>query len=118
MKVYICSRYRADKENEFELYQEYTKRVAREVVLAGHTVIIPHLYYPLFLNDNIPEEREIGMKACLDLLEVCDIMLVNTKYGISEGMQKEIDYANKISKPILSTNAEEYIKNVMGIFKN
>lgn len=113
MKVYICSRYRSSRPSEFELYQQYTKRVSREVALAGHTVIASHLFYPLFLDDSDATEREIGMKACLDLLEMCDVVLVNTKYGISEGMSREIEHAEKIGMKVLKANTVDYVSEII-----
>ena len=118
MRVYICSRYRSSRPSEFELYQQYTKRVSREVALAGHTVITPHLYIPQFLDDTDADEREIGMKACLDLLEMCDVILVNAKYGVSEGMQREYEHALKIGmKRYRAENIEEISKIIEMIEK-
>jgi len=59
MRIYVCSPYRAKDKELFERQLAYTKAVSREVVLAGHDVITPHLFYPGFLNDNDPKEREL-----------------------------------------------------------
>lgn len=93
--VYICSPYRADNPTQFELQLAYTKRKAREQVLLGNNVIVPHLYYPQFLDDNNEEERTLGMASAIDLMRVCDMVLVCIGYGISNGMIREINVAEE-----------------------
>ena len=90
--VYICSRYRADTEEQFELQLAETKEVAREVALAGHDVIVPHLMLTQFLDDNIESEREVGIASALRLLDVCDYIYVYIGLGVSKGMEAEIEY--------------------------
>ena len=65
--------------------------------------IIPlaaHLLFPTFLDDNIQEERETGMKGTLELLSRSDEVWV---YGekISEGMKKEIELAQRLGIPVV-----------------
>lgn len=56
----------------------------------GYTPITPHLYITQVLNDKIPEEREKGLEIGLDLLDICEVILLGTRYGISEGMAGEL----------------------------
>jgi hypothetical protein len=94
MLIYICSRYRANTSEEFERLLSYTKEKAKEQVELGNDVIVPHLYYPRFLDDNNEHERNIGIKSAISLMKYCDIILVCIKYGISEGMLAEIKEAD------------------------
>lgn len=57
--------------------------------------VIPH-FYALVLDDEIPDERKLGMQAGLSLLWVCDEVWV---FGdeITEGMKKEIIFAEKLN---------------------
>lgn len=56
--------------------------------------IAPHAILPAFLDDNIPEERALGLKFGLDLLRICKKMVVCGSV-ISLGMQKEIEFAKE-----------------------
>ena len=94
--AYICSRYRAEKTAQFEDQLAYTKKMARDAVMQGFDVIVPHLYYPLFLSDDDEAERELGMNSALNLILVCNVLLVCEKYGISSGMKAEIEFAEKM----------------------
>jgi len=95
MTAYICTPYRAVTNKQFESQLQYTKEIAREAVIAdGYNVIVPHLYYPQFLNDGNEVERNIGLSSALNLIDVCNIVIVGEKYGISQGMEAEIEYAN------------------------
>jgi len=93
--AYICSPYRAVTEKQFKSQIEYTKQISRNAVMQGCDVIVPHLYYPQFLDDNIEAEREWGMNSALNLILVCDFIIVGEEHGISSGMEAEIEFAKK-----------------------
>ena len=96
--AYICSRYRADTQEQFDEQMRYTKTFAHEAVMAGDDVIVPHMYYPQFLDDNNKTERKLGMESAIRLLHKCDIVLVYIGLGVSEGMEAEIEEAKKQNK--------------------
>lgn len=98
--AYICSPYRADTERQFERQLEYTKQVSRATVMNGYDVIVPHLYYTQFLDDKNDVEREIGINSALNLIIACDVLIVCERYGISSGMKKEIEFAEKLGTEI------------------
>lgn len=84
--VYVCSPYRGDTERNIA----YAKELTRKVLEYGYTPITPHLYLTQVLDDENPEERELGLRAGRELLKCCGYILVGSRYGISEGMQQEI----------------------------
>ena len=98
-KVYICSPYRANKNNTVSdniARALYACRVALE---EGCAPIAPHLIYPQCLDDNDPEYRKIGIMAGLSWLAACDeVWQWGTK--ISEGMARELDTARALKIPI------------------
>ena len=61
--------------------------------------IVPHLYFPSFLDDNDPNERMIGISKGLELMNICDEVHV-FGFDITEGMKIELDYAKEIRKPV------------------
>ena len=87
MKVFICSPFAGDTVRNIIRAQGY----CRKAVAEGHVPFAPHLYFPQFLEDENPEEREKGMAMGLSWLSHCDEMWV---FGEpSSGMQTEIAYA-------------------------
>tara|TARA_R110002020_G_scaffold34847_2_gene105765 strand:+ start:3421 stop:3648 length:228 start_codon:yes stop_codon:yes gene_type:complete len=48
------------------------------------------------LDDNISEQRKLGMDLALGWYDVADICAVYTDYGISDGMRRGIEYAESI----------------------
>ena len=62
--------------------------------------IAPHAILPVFLDDRVPEERALGLKFGLDLLKICKKVVV-CGMVISEGMQKEIEFAQKLGIPVI-----------------
>ena len=115
MIIYVCSPYRAKTEKQFKRQLEYTKAITKECVLAGHSVIVPHLYYTRFLNDEVQEERELGIASAIGLIDACDLMLINTRYGISEGMMQEILHADEM--PAIYNVDEMQLGSVLKGFK-
>jgi len=86
--IFICSPFRWEIERNIKYAQELCLQVIKE----WNIPFAPHLLYPQFLDDNIAEERNAWINAWLKFLSICDDMLIWDKYGISEWMQKEIDY--------------------------
>jgi hypothetical protein len=74
--------------------------LCRIVVFKNAIPIAPHIVFTRFLNDNSPNERELGLACGLELLKLCDEMWVFNFDGISMGMQLEIDLAKKLNIPI------------------
>ncbi|MFP3153616.1 hypothetical protein LQZ18_04155 [Lachnospiraceae bacterium ZAX-1] len=96
MIAYICSPYRAKNDEELTRNIEYAQELQRDALLKGYAPIVPHLSLTQSLDDNDPQERKIGIDAGLELLEICDGILVGDRYGISEGMEAEIKKAEEL----------------------
>ena len=56
-KIFICSSYRGRVEENKKNAVSY----ARITAMSGDVPIVPHLYFPSFLDDNIPNERMTGI---------------------------------------------------------
>lgn len=98
--VYICSPLRGDYEKNADNARTFCRVIAKDCTF-GVIPIAPHLYFPQFLNDGDPDERELGIKAGLALLETCEELWV---FGIddpSEGMRAEMERAKELGIPIL-----------------
>lgn len=95
MKVYICSPLRGDHEHNIQMAIKHCRAVA----LYGDIPVAPHIYCTQFLDDNIEDERNLGMDIGLKMLEMCDCMLVYGEH-ISDGMRREIDRARELKIPV------------------
>lgn len=94
-KVFICSPYRGDIEHNIEVAR-YAGHIA---AVTGYVPVIPHLIYPQFLDDNIPDERILGIQLGAELLKASDMMwLIGSK--ITKGMKYELEIAKKMRIPI------------------
>ncbi len=86
---YICSPYRGNTERNVA----YAKELTRIALDNGYAPIAPHLYLTQVLNEEVPEQREIGMGAGMEILHQCRYIIIGSRFGISEGMSGEIDAA-------------------------
>ena len=105
-RVYICSPYRPIALNPILAANELIEnlRLAKDAAafasLRGCEPIVPHLYYPQFLDDNDPTERALGMELGLKALRACDELWIISP-RISSGMSAEIKEAQKCGIPVL-----------------
>ena len=95
--VYICSPLggRRACAPDFAANLENAKRYAKYALECGAAPVVPHFFAEI-LDDNDPEQRELGMRAGLSLIWNCDECWV---FGerITEGMSKEIRFAQKLN---------------------
>lgn len=93
-RMFICSRYAADTEEEKQYNLELARAVALQALKNGYLPEAPHLFFTQFLDDDVPTDREYGRLAALRILKECGRMLVAVVDDqISEGMRLEIEYA-------------------------
>ena len=91
----MASRYAGDVDANVSAAVTYCRRVIDE----GYMPVASHLLYPQILNDNIPEERELGLLFGLSLLRLCDVVWV---FGeVSQGVAQEIEEAKRLKKQII-----------------
>ena len=95
-KIYICSALRGDMESNIMKARAYCEYAVRE---HGVIPIAPHIYLTQFLNDEIAEDIEFGLKAGLSLLSECEELWY---FGdqITRGMTDEICFALEHGIPV------------------
>ena len=86
---YVCSPYRGNLFKRIR-NKRYARKLTKKAIEMGYTPITPHLYITQVLNDKIPRQRERGLEIGLELLDACEVVIVGTRYGISEGMKGEL----------------------------
>lgn len=87
-KVIIESPYAGDVERNLE----YARRCLRDSLRRGDAPIASHLLYTQdgVLDDLIPEERSLGIKAGLEWLTVADKHVFYMDHGMSKGMKNAL----------------------------
>ena len=93
--IYVCSPLKGDVRTNLTCASRYCRFVAQ-----CHAIpVAPHLYFTRFLDDEVENERELGMDMGLDALTYCSSIWV---FGetISTGMQAELDLARELKIPI------------------
>ena len=77
---------------------ENTERAAkycREIYEAGFSPICPHLYLPLFLHDEIPQEHKDAIDMARDLLRRAHVLVVCGN-RVTEPMKDDIAIAERL----------------------
>ncbi len=107
--AYVCSPFAGTKKANTKKARDYP----RTVFDYGYTPIAPHLLFPQFLDDDIPEERSEAMRMNNVLIRKAHIMFVCGD-DISEGMKSEMIYAKSIGLTVVPLDGiiriEGYLK--------
>jgi hypothetical protein len=84
------------------LNQIYGRAALRDSLLRGEAPMASHLLYAqtLVLDDTVPEERELGMRAGFSWLTLVDRVAVYIDRGISRGMEEGIRRAVELGVPV------------------
>lgn len=92
-RVVIESPYAGDIDRNIE----YARLCVRDSLCRGESPIASHLLYTQegILNDNINEERNLGINSGLSWLSVADLHVFYIDYGISEGMLFARSYSER-----------------------
>lgn len=88
--VYICSSYSGDIEGNVKKARAFCRFALEKNCIP----LAPHLLFPQFMDDDIPQERELAMFMNMVLLGKCNELWV---FGdiISKGMAQEIEKSKK-----------------------
>lgn len=96
--VVIESRYaprknlgRDDAEAEVEANLEIARDACRFAVMEGYNPYASHLFFPQFLNDDDPEERDWGIRCGLKWAShATEAWFIITDLGMSNGMNQAL----------------------------
>ena len=115
-KIYVCSRYAGETDENVIKAIEYCGFVAK---ICGAIPVAPHIYFTQFLDDTLSEDRAFGTMAGLMLLSDCDELWY---FGdsVSQGMVREIIAAKEQGIPVryVSDTEIEKIKIENGGIRN
>ena len=89
-KIYICSPFAGDTEGNIEKARRYCAFAVKQ----GYIPYASHLFFPQFMSEDDPAQRELGLFMGLVYLDGCREGWV---YGetVSAGMAAEIERAQK-----------------------
>ncbi len=104
-KVFICSPFRPrgvtarQKAEDLRHNRQLARLACGYAVSRGYMPLAPHLFFPEFLSEDMPEEREAGIQFGMEWLLGCDELWVIGN-RITEGMNREIAMAEELGIPV------------------
>jgi len=78
----------------------YAKEAMIDSIIRGEAPFLSHLLYPQVLNDNIQDERNLGLELAATYRALAEKVVVYVDLGTSRGMELGIAHATHIGKPI------------------
>jgi hypothetical protein len=98
-RVMVESPYRGTP-SEVRKNTAYAKLAMLDSIRRGEAPFAMHLLYTQILHDEVPEERQAGIYCGLRWLEAAELIAVYADYGVTDGMQKAIDFAKAKGIPV------------------
>jgi nucleoside 2-deoxyribosyltransferase len=98
-KIYLSAPYTIHPKACFML----ANRKAAELMMEGNIVFSPISHsHPIAIQENMSNAHEFWMQQDLPFIEFCDELYVLQleHWETSKGVQKEIEYATELGKPI------------------
>lgn len=91
-RIYLCHPLKGDIAGNIARVRDIARRITLE---EGVLVLAPHVYFPTFLDDLIPEERRLAISLCLELVALAsEVRVYGRRRGDeTEGMRAEIALA-------------------------
>jgi hypothetical protein len=83
-----------------ELHIEYLRECFRDSIRQGEVPLATHKLYTDVLDDNVEQERTLGMSMLDELIDQTAYSVIYYDLGISAGMKWGIDRAISLSKPL------------------
>lgn len=80
--------------------ERYARACLLDCLRRGEAPIASHLLHTQVLDDMQPDERELGLEAGLAWYRVADKCVAYTDRGVSSGMAKGIERANRFGVPV------------------
>lgn len=98
-RVFLISPYSGDVEANVA----YARRCMKYLLTVGEgfSVFAGHLLYTQVLDDNVPAERDAGMRAAYAWLAESQLAYVFLDRGVSRGMRADVDAAQRLAVPIV-----------------
>lgn len=91
---------------DVEANKAYAQKALRDSLMRGEAPFASHLLYTEALDDNIPEEREMGIEAGLVIGKHAVLTAVYIDRGISSGMKYGMARADKEGREVVFRQIE------------
>lgn len=88
--VIIESPYRAETESNFERNLFYLDLAIRDSIIRGESPYASHKILPGALRDDLPDERDLGIRCGYAWWRAASLVAFYTDLGWSEGMRRSL----------------------------
>lgn len=115
MRVYVASPLSTITEFGIQENMRYAESMcnAYQTMYPKSKFVAPHSWFPKFLDDRVPAEREFGMECGRRILSFCDaIMLCGER--LSAGMESELRLAVRLGKKVFVDVSLDYWNALSG----
>ena len=86
---------------DVERNKKYLARCVADCLKRGESPYASHAFFTQFLDDNVPERRELGIEAGFAWSTKADFFVFYCDYGISNGMAEAFETVKERNKKYL-----------------
>jgi hypothetical protein len=97
-RVVVVSPFRESGKRTREYHKVLAHLLCYRLAHAGYIVFASHVFCPLFLDEDLAEDRANGLRIERGWIDVSDRLAVWDLWGLSSGMQGAVEYAEKMNR--------------------
>lgn len=113
--VYLESPFAGRDDRERARNLDYARECVLSCLRVGEAPLASHLLYPQCLDDDVPEERRLGMEAGFAWAQQAEATVVFEDLGISRGMRAGIENAEHAGRTIEFRRLPGFVLAALGI---
>jgi hypothetical protein len=100
---------------DFNRNIRYARLCALDCLQKGEAPYASHLFFPQMLDDEMIEERELGIKAGFAWANAATKRVVYDDFGMSGGMQRGITHGREIGQEIEYRKLPKYLMDKLDV---
>lgn len=94
----VISPFKAVEGRSRTFHAAFAKLLCLKLAQNGLAPYAPHLFCPQFLDDDLPQDRDLGIEIGKTIIERAGELCVWDAWGISSGMAHEIAWGMEVDK--------------------
>lgn len=107
--VILETPYRAKNKEELARHKRYARACMLDCLRKNESPIASHLLYTQVLDDNDRVDRDLGIRAGFAWRMRAEMTVVYLDLGVTEGMQRGIDHAQKCNSTVEYRRLKNYL---------
>lgn len=111
----VVSPFREANGRSRQAHAHFARTLCNRLARAGYIVFASHVFCPEFLDEDVPEDRENGLRIERGIIARSDRLAVWDLWHMSSGMKGAVEYAAQLNKIRIGEEERLWDEGIHGI---